>query len=232
MKTPILLLAAASTFALSGCRLEDEGGGGETTAGERTSCLPREAPPGQASGLSDAERAAGWKLLFNGRDLTGFQKPTREGKWAVEDGILVGTGGAGVLATVETFDNFILELRARVQDTGERRGNSGIFIRSSSLTGLRNRWPDGPEIQIDHGDPEYWTGAIWKTARAREVETRDGEWFGMTIEALGPRIRVSVNGELVTEHELEGEVREGPIALQVHHPTDRVEFESLKILRQ
>jgi hypothetical protein len=180
--------------------------------------------------LSKQEAKDGWKLLFNGKNLEGFSKPTREGKWQAKKGVLVGTGGAGVLGTVASFEDFSFRADVRVHDTGERRGNSGIFIRNSGLTALRGKWPDGPEIQVDHADPNYWTGAIWKRAKAKKVTTKDKEWFQIKFEARGPDIRVWVDGDLVTEHKSEGPVRGGPIALQVHHPTDVVEFKNVKLL--
>ena len=179
--------------------------------------------------VSSKEKKAKWRLGFNGKDLAGFRKPTRTGKWEVRAGVLTGFGGPGVLATKESWDHFELSADFRVQDTGERRGNSGIFIRSTGLTVFRGRWPDGPEIQVDHGDPSFWTGAIWKTARAKKVRTKDKEWFRMRVEARGRKIRVWVNEQLVTEHEQEGDVVKGPIAFQVHHPTDLVEIKNLKI---
>jgi len=49
--------------------------------------------------LSKKDAAAKWRLLFNGKDLAGFQKPTRTGKWEVRDGVLTGFGGPGVLGS-------------------------------------------------------------------------------------------------------------------------------------
>ncbi len=179
--------------------------------------------------LNGEQTKSGWKLLFNGNDLSGFREPTRDGKWTARGGILTGTDGKGVLATEETFDDFILTADVRISDRGDRRDNSGIYIRSSGLMAHRGRWPDGHEIQIDHGDPEFWTGSIWKGAHARRVETKDGEWFTMRIEAAGPRIRVFINNELVTDHVQTGPVQKGPISFQVHHETDLVEFKNLKV---
>ncbi len=42
--------------------------------------------------LTDAEKAAGWKLLFNGKDFTGWHNFKQEGVrpgWQVKDGALV-----------------------------------------------------------------------------------------------------------------------------------------------
>ena len=172
-----------------------------------------------------------WEALFNGKDLDAFGKPTRDGKWEVRDGVIVGSGGKGVLATRETFDNFILVADVRISDTADGRGNSGLFIHSTGLLAQRGRWPDGMEIQVDHGDPTFWTGSIWKKAPAKKVDTKDGEWCVVKIEAAGPRIRVWVNGTLVTEHVEPGPIHRGPISLQVHHPSDVVEFRNLRVRR-
>ena len=179
--------------------------------------------------LSEAEKKEGWKLVFNGKNLDGFQAPTRDGKWSVVDGVLTGAKGKGVLGTEASYDHFELMMDTRIRDEGERRGNSGVFIRSKSLTGLRGRWPDGPEIQLDNGDPNFWTGAIWKTAAAKKVKTRDNEWFQLRIVARGPRIRIYVAGDLVTDHTSTAKVQSGPIAFQVHHATDVVEFKNVKL---
>jgi hypothetical protein len=181
--------------------------------------------------LTKEEKVAGWKLIFNGKSLDGFQKPTRTGKWNVKGGRLVGAEGQGVLGTAQPYENFTFRADVRVYDSGgKRRGNSGVFLRSTGLTALRGKWPDGPEVQVDHGDPNYWTGAIWKTAKAKAVTTKDGHWFQLKVDASGPQLKVWVDGKLVTDHKLEGTVHAGPISFQVHHPTDVVEFKNVKVV--
>src|SRR5512143_3915527 len=71
--------------------------------------------------LTAAERAAGWKLLFDGRTMTGWRGAYLEGLpargWAVRDGMLIvdesGGGEAafgGDIVTVDAYADF--ELRA------------------------------------------------------------------------------------------------------------------------
>lgn len=180
--------------------------------------------------LSPEEKKAGWKLLFNGRNVEGFQPPTRDSLWMVKDGVLTGTRGPGVLGSIATFSDFTFRADARVFDTGEKRGNSGVFFRSSGLLAFRGRWPDGFEAQIDHGDANYWTGALFKKAKAKKVGTKDKEWFQIQIEAKGEEIRVWINGELVTRFKTDEEPRKGPISFQVHSPAGQVEFKNMKVL--
>ncbi len=55
-----------------------------------------------------------WKSLFDGKTLDGWKVLEGQGKFFVEDGVIVGETTAGVkgsyLCTEATFDNFILEL--------------------------------------------------------------------------------------------------------------------------
>ena len=99
-----------------------EGGGSNTVAGQVrepvvTNC---QAASKQltANTLTDAEKAAGWRLLFNGKDFTGWhnfkRKDVRPG-WQVKDGLLVceDPHNAGDIVTDDQFDWF--ELAARLQ---------------------------------------------------------------------------------------------------------------------
>lgn len=104
----------------------------------------RPAVPGEAAGappntLTEAERAAGWQLLFDGQTLAGWRGLGRDGvpeaHWRVEDGQIrkVASGDVptaadgqplegGDLMTVEAFDDFELSFEWKVS-TG---GNSGV----------------------------------------------------------------------------------------------------------
>ena len=78
--------------------------------------------------LTDAEKAAGWKLLFNGKDLTGWHNFKREGVragWQVKDGAVVCADprNAGDIVTTEKFGWFELQLEYNISEAG----NSGIM---------------------------------------------------------------------------------------------------------
>jgi len=68
--------------------------------------------------LTDAEKAAGWKLLFDGKSTDGwrnFKKQTISDGWKVIDGALCRVDkSAGDIVTAEQYDNFVLELDYRV----------------------------------------------------------------------------------------------------------------------
>ena len=78
--------------------------------------------------LTEAERVAGWTLLFDGQSTNqwrGYLKETfpKEG-WTVKNGKLIITRGGGDLITKKKYGNFELSLEYKIHGEG---GNSGIF---------------------------------------------------------------------------------------------------------
>ncbi|HZS09308.1 MAG TPA: DUF1080 domain-containing protein [Blastocatellia bacterium] len=90
----------------------------------------KEAPPNT---LTKEEKAAGWRLLFDGKTLAGWRGFHRdkvpEERWVVEDGSIkklpaegeLGQAG-GDLITVDQFENFEFQLEWKIT----KGGNSGI----------------------------------------------------------------------------------------------------------
>jgi len=77
--------------------------------------------------LTEEEKAAGWKLLFNGNNVEGwrsFKKPSPPGKgWEVEDSWLhcLGKSGGDIITDKE-FTDFELEWEWKLSP----KGNSGV----------------------------------------------------------------------------------------------------------
>src|SRR5256885_16876768 len=106
------------------------------------------AEDAKANALTDAEEAAGWKLLFDGKTLHGWHNFKREGVrpgWQVKDGTLacVDPHNAGDLVTSEKFDWFELELDYNISEGG----NSGIMFHVTDEGGAA--WATGPEFQLE-----------------------------------------------------------------------------------
>lgn len=90
--------------------------------------------------LTKAEKAAGWRLLFDGQTFNGwrgFHNDKVPAGWAIEDGCIkkvpaegeLGRAG-GDLITVDQFDNFEFSVEWKLS----KRGNSGIkYLISESL---------------------------------------------------------------------------------------------------
>jgi len=87
--------------------------------------------------LTEAERAAGWQLLFDGETTGGWRGYNREvfpdRGWAVQDGMLVVGATAtdpdvpvgGDIVTTESFADFDLRFEFRLSKVA----NSGVFYR-------------------------------------------------------------------------------------------------------
>src|SRR5690348_2938958 len=78
--------------------------------------------------LSAEEKAAGWQLLFDGKDFSGWHNFKHEGVrrgWVVKDGALVceDPHNAGDIVTSNQFDWFELQLDYNISEAG----NSGIM---------------------------------------------------------------------------------------------------------
>src|SRR5436305_13905068 len=82
--------------------------------------------------LTDAEKAAGWKLIFNGKDFAGWHNFKAEGVkpgWQVKDGamVCVDPHNAGDIVTEDQFGAFELQLDYNISEAG----NSGIMYHVS-----------------------------------------------------------------------------------------------------
>lgn len=149
--------------------------------------------------VREIPRGEGWRDLFNGKDLTGWEEVgSKKSTWGAEDGLLFTTGaeGGGWLSTTEEFSNFELEAEFRVPVNG----NSGIFIRAPREG---NPAFAGSEIQVldDYGseytklEPYQYCGGLYATAApSRRVSLPAGTWQKMYIKCDGPWVTVKLNG--------------------------------------
>lgn len=193
--------------------------------------------------VREIPRGDGWKKLFNGKDLTGWQAfGGNMDCWKAENGMLVTEGGEGCgwLATTEEYSDFELELEFRVPPGG----NSGVFIRAPKEG---NPAFEGSEIQIldDYADqykdlkPWQFCGSIYATvAPSRRVTRPAGEWQKYHITCIGSKVQVWLNGVKIIDADLNDHLdklkdhpgltrTKGYIGLQNHGT--RLEFRNLRI---
>src|SRR5207245_581095 len=98
--------------------------------------------------LTEAEKSAGWKLLFNGKDFEGWHNFRRDGVrpgWQVKDGamVCVDPHDAGDLVTEGQYAWYELELDYNISEAG----NSGIMYHVTDDQG--SAWATGPEFQLE-----------------------------------------------------------------------------------
>src|SRR5258708_37521229 len=69
--------------------------------------------------LGDDEKAAGWKLLFDGEDANpwwrGYKKDDLPAGWKVEKGALVRRGNGGDIITRAQFESFEFSIRSKIK---------------------------------------------------------------------------------------------------------------------
>jgi hypothetical protein len=188
-------------------------------------------------------RAQDAKPLWNGKDLSGWTQ-VGPGKFVIENGVLKTTGGMGLLYwTGGKVGNSVI----RVVYRNKQGSNAGVFIRIPEAP--TEPWMPvnkGYEVQIDDGgDLHHVTGTLYSLTQAMARPGKPGEWNTLEITLDGPRTRVTVNGELVTDFK-EGDPvpekkakwepdrglrpDEGFIGLQNHSKKDTVYFKEISLL--
>lgn len=158
--------------------------------------------------------AEGFTPLFNGRDLSGWQPATH---WAVENGVIVlkdrtdrQEHNDNYLWTQRQYGDFVLDLEFRVSPGT----NSGVFIRTSDV---KDPVQTGIEVQVASSAPgrplgKGSIGGLYDLVAPRGNFLKSEEWNRYTISCSGAKISVMLNGQLVSEADLDRwtEARKNP----------------------
>lgn len=201
---------------------------------------------GTTSLLTADEIRQGWKLLFNGKDLSGwhgFKNQPLGSAWTVHEGQLVSFQKGPDLITDEKLGDFELSLEYKTSP----QSNSGVFIRVTETGDNAHR--DGPEFCIA-GSQSGRTDNIMiqgmYTPR-KAVANPDEEWNHLRILSRRNRILYFLNGTKVHDFEIGsadwkkrfmrrppnhqtpwyGRATEGSIGLQTHNGS--TSFRNIKI---
>jgi len=198
----------------------------------------------------------GFVPIFNGKDLSGWDG--KEGGWWVEDGAITSESTAEkpclkhhylFWETAKPAD-FILRFRYKLVG-----GNSGVQIRSKKLDGY-----DAWGYQADMESPGQWTGCLFQHDREAVVKrgftaviaedgsrqdtpigdpaelqnvVKEGEWNDYEVSAIGSKITLRINGELMCEvddRDAKMACKDGYIAVQMHPgPPMKIQFKDLRI---
>jgi hypothetical protein len=156
--------------------------------------------------LAAAEK--GFVSLFDGKTLNGWQLVGGHGPgYLVKNGILVcPADGGGNLFTAREYANFIFRFEFKMQEGS----NNGVGIRTP-LKG--DAAYVGMEIQLlDHDAPVYQGklqpaqkhGSVYDVFAAKTgYLKKTGEWNQQEIMADGRRIRVTLNGTVILDANLD-----------------------------
>lgn len=180
---------------------------------------PAKATPanqGNANTLTDDEKKAGWKLLFDGKALDGwhnFKKADIRPGWQVKDGTLacVDPHNAGDLCTNEQYDWYELQLDYNISVGG----NSGIMYHVTDKGGAV--WATGPEFQLEDNkeakDPIRcgWLYALYvppidpATNKPLDATKPAGEWNHVRLLISPEKCEHEINGVKYFEYVLGSE---------------------------
>ena len=156
--------------------------------------------------LTAEEKAAGWRLLFDGKTTSGWRAygaDSMPSGWQAQNGSLARVSQAADIITKDQFGDFELTLDWKV----EARGNSGLFYRA--VEGLEWIYHGAPEYQIlddaghrDGGNELTSAGANYGLyGVARGIVKPAGEWNTSRVVAKGAHVEHWLNGKKVVEYE-------------------------------
>ncbi len=209
--------------------------------------------------LSDEEKKAGWKLLFDGKTMAGwrgYKMDKMPPGWSVADGCLVrvkggeggkGAGGGDDIVTTDEFTDFELQLEYKLVPNG----NSGVLYHVSEEP--VTAWHYAPEVQLlDNAahparDKRQLAGACYDLyAPTKDVTRPVGQWNHLRVLVKGPHVEHWLNGEKVVEYELWSDDWKARVAkskfkdkpkfgtfkkgpICLQDHSDRVEFRNIKV---
>ncbi|HVJ66714.1 MAG TPA: PQQ-dependent sugar dehydrogenase [Caulifigura sp.] len=150
--------------------------------------------------LTESEKKAGWKLLFDGKSAANFrdyQKETLNDAWVIKDGTIQKTDKASNMITKDKYGSFELSLQYKIS----KGGNSGLMFHVTEEEKMP--WQTGPEVQIqdnaDGHDPQKsgWLYQLYTPGpKENPVDaTRPaGEWNQIQLRVTPAGSEINMNG--------------------------------------
>ena len=202
--------------------------------------------------LTPAERAAGWRLLFDGTGLSawrGYKRAEVPDGWRIESGALTKDKPVDDIVSREQFGDFELQMEWKISEGG----NSGIFYRGTEE--FEKIYWTAPEYQLlddikasDNKSRFTSAGAaygLYPSPVGHLVPV--GEWNVTRIVAKGAHVEHWLNGFKLLEYELwspdweakvraskfgewpkYGRAQRGHLAMQGDH-TGSLSFRNIKV---
>jgi cytochrome c len=162
--------------------------------------------------LTEAEKRAGWQLLFDGKTLNGWRnfkkktigkswvinedaihldaKPNKDGHWQAADG--------GDIISNKTYENFDFTYEWKISNCG----NSGVMFNVVEADKYDYVWKTGPEMQVldntCHPDSRFVThraGDLYDMIECKYPTVRPaGEWNEARIKSNKGEVEFWLNG--------------------------------------
>ena len=156
--------------------------------------------------LSEEEKLAGFKLLFDGQTTNGWRQlgaKTFPAGWDVQDGALhhKANGGGGDITYDETLENFEIRFDFKIAPNG----NSGVKYRvvevpnNRSALGIEYQVVDAQSSSADNKG-KHSIGSLYDLVDAKVATTKPaGEWNEARIIVKGNHFEHWLNGAKVAE---------------------------------
>ena len=160
--------------------------------------------------LSDraAGQAGGAIMLTDGTKMDNFNK-VGDADWRIGERAIVANNGRGFLVSKQSFDNF----RLRAEFYPDDETDSGIFIRCDNPQMISAQSCYEINIYDTNTNRNNATGAIVNVVPPEKSPQTELHWNVLEIEAKGPQLNVSINGERTASVRDTKHAR-GPVALQ------------------
>ena len=170
--------------------------------------------------VTDAEKADGWKLLFDGKTTTGWTgvggKPFPAKGWTVIDGALhhAKGGGGGDIVTADAYEDFELSWEWKIGEGG----NSGLKYNlpdPSKGVGFEYQLLDDTKHpDAKQHDGTRTTGSLYDViAPAADKKLNPaGEWNASRVIVKGNRVEQWLNGAKTVEFEMGSDALKAAIA--------------------
>jgi len=155
--------------------------------------------------LSDNEKQEGWKLVFDGKDLSGWHtygKKIVSSAWKADDGTIhfdaSKKNDGGDIVTNKEYQNFDLKLEWKIS----KNGNSGIMFDVKEDPQYKETWNTGPEMQVldndGHADgkiKKHRAGDLYDLIQSSSEPVKAvGEWNLAEIKNDKGKLDLYLNG--------------------------------------
>jgi HEAT repeat protein len=165
----------------------------------------REIPRPQAYQPPKAEQEEGFVPLFNGIDLTGWTGNKVD--YFAQEGMMVcqpSGQGSGNLFTEKEYSDFILRFEFQLTPGA----NNGLGIRTpltgdAAYVGMELQILDNEAAIYANLQPYQYHGSVYGVIPAKLGFLKPiGEWNIQEVEAIGNRIKITLNGEVILDGDL------------------------------
>jgi hypothetical protein len=170
-----------------------------------TGAFAKDKPVAASNTLTPAEKAAGWKLLFDGKTTEGwrgFKQATIGPGWKTDGGVLAPDPKvAKDIVTKGDYENFDLTFEWRIG----KGGNSGVMFHVIPVGD--ETYESGPEYQIidnSRGEPplEQAAGLFGLVAPSMDMTKPVGEFNHARLLVDHGKVQHWLNGMEVAEYEI------------------------------